>query len=166
MCVGCWQCTKLGRCAQDGDPVNECLAKIGKFDGFVFGTPVHYAQANGAMSAFLSRLFMVERCRGTNDFYLKPGAAVVSARRAGCSATFDQINKFFTMNEMPVVSSQYWNEVHGNTPDEVRQDVEGMQTMRTLARNMAFFLKCKAAGLAHGVPLPAREPITYTNFIR
>ena len=103
---------------------------------------------------------------GHDIFYLKPAAAVLSARRAGTTAAFDQLNKYFTLLQMPVISSQYWNMVHGATPDDVRQDIEGLQTMRTLARNMAYFLKCKEAGQKNGVPLPERESIIYTNFIK
>lgn len=164
-CLGCQKCMETGECVFD-DKVNECAELLGQFDGFVFGTPVYYASANGAMSAFMDRLFISELCRGTNHFYMKPAAAVVSARRAGTTATFDQMNKYFTMTQMPVVSSQYWNMVHGNTPDEVRQDIEGMQVMRTLARNMAFLLKCKKAGMEAGIQLPVREDIIETNFIR
>ena len=163
-CLGCQKCMELGKCVFD-DVVNECLAKIEDFDGFVFGSPVYYASANGAMSAFMDRLFITELCTGKNAFYLKPAAAVVSARRAGTTATFDQMNKYFTMTQMPVISSQYWNMVHGNTPEEVRQDLEGLQTMRTLGRNMAFMLKCKEAGLKAGISLPEREEPAETNFI-
>lgn len=164
-CLGCQKCMETGKCVFN-DVVNECAKLLGEYDGFVFGTPVYYASANGAMSAFMDRLFISELCRGTNNFYLKPAAAVVSARRAGTTATFDQMNKYFTITQMPVVSSHYWNMVHGNTPDEVRQDAEGLQTMRTLGRNMAFMLKCKKAGLEAGVPLPKREEPVETNFIR
>lgn len=103
---------------------------------------------------------------GRQSFYLKPAAAVISARRAGTTATFDQFNKYFTLSEMPVISSRYWNMVHGAKPEEVKKDLEGMQTMRILARNMAWFLKCKEAGAKAGVQLPAKEEVTFTNFIR
>ena len=164
-CLGCQKCMELGKCVFD-DVVNECLAKIDQFDGFVFGSPVYYASANGAMSAFMDRLFITELFTGKGAFYLKPAATVVSARRAGTTATFDQMNKYFTMTQMPVISSQYWNMVHGNTPDEVRQDLEGMQIMRTLGKNMAFFLKCREAGLKAGVSMPEPEEPIETNFIR
>ena len=114
----------------------------------------------------MDRLFITELCTGKGAFYLKPAATVVSARRAGTTATFDQMNKYFTMTQMPVISSQYWNMVHGNTPDEVRQDLEGMQIMRTLGKNMAFFLKCREAGLKAGVSMPEPEEPIETNFIR
>lgn len=164
-CTACGKCQESGKCIFD-DKVGECLDIAGRFNGFVFGTPVYYASANGAMSAFMDRLFFADLCSGKNSFYLKPAAAVVSARRAGTTAAFDQMNKYFTISQMPVVSSQYWNMVHGNTPDEVRQDLEGMQVMRVLGRNMAFMLKCKEAGLKAGVPLPRVEEPVKTNFIR
>lgn len=164
-CLGCQKCIELKRCVFD-DVVNKCLVELHKFDGFIFGTPVYWASANGAMSAFMDRLFIAEMCTEKNAFYMKPAAAVVSARRAGTTATFDQINKYFTMSQMPIVSSQYWNMVHGNTPDEVRQDAEGLQTMRTLAHNMAYIIKCKKAGEKAGIKLPEREEPVETNFIR
>ncbi len=164
-CLGCGKCGTLGRCVFN-DAVNECLEKLDQFDGFVFGSPVYYASANGALSAFMDRLFIAESRTGKNAFYLKPAAAVVSARRGGTTTALDQLNKYFTISQMPVVSSQYWNMVHGNTPDEVRQDAEGLQTMRTLARNMAYLLKCKEAGAKMGVATPEREKVVRTNFIR
>lgn len=164
-CLGCGQCAKLGKCVFD-DVVNVCLEKISDFDGFIFGSPVYYASANGAMIAFMDRLFYAEAHSGKNAFYMKPAAAVVSARRAGTTATFDEINKYFTISQMPVVSSQYWNMVHGNTPDEVRRDSEGMQIMRTLGRNTAYLLKCKEAADKAGIPLPQKEKRAVTNFIR
>jgi predicted histone-like DNA-binding protein len=131
-------------------------------DGFVFGSPVHYASASGMITSFLDRAFYGKSAL----FQGKPGACIVSCRRGGASAAFDQLNKYFTINCMPVVSSQYWNQVHGNTPEEVKQDLEGMQTMRTLGNNMAWLLKCIAAGKAAGVDFPEREPAQKTNFIR
>lgn len=164
-CIGCLKCATLKKCIFN-DRVNEFLDLAGGFDGFIFGSPVHWAAAGGAVTSFMDRAFYAGNHSGRDLFYLKPAAAVVSARRAGTTATFDQLNKYFTLLQMPVISSQYWNMVHGMTPDDVRQDSEGMQTMRTLARNMAYFLKCQGAGRKAGVPLPAREPITLTNFIR
>ena len=160
-CIGCGACRKTGRCFRD-DKVNEALALVPEFDGFVFGSPVYYASASGQLESFLDRLFF----SGSSLFANKPGAAVVSCRRGGASAAFEQINKYFGMNNMPVVTSIYWNQVHGNTPDEVRQDAEGLQTMRQLARNMAWMLRCFEAGKAAGVPLPEKEPVIRTNFIR
>ena len=160
-CIGCGACRKTGRCFRD-DKVNEALALVPEFDGFVFGSPVYYASASGQLESFLDRLFF----SGSSLFANKPGAAVVSCRRGGASAALEQINKYFGMNNMPVVTSIYWNQVHGNTPDEVRQDAEGLQTMRQLARNMAWMLRCFEAGKAAGVPLPEKEPVIRTNFIR
>ena len=160
-CIGCNVCLKNGRCFVD-DPVTEFVEKAKTADGFVFGSPVHYAAASGAITSFLDRAFYGKG----NVFAGKPGAAVVSCRRGGAASAFDQLNKYFTINSMPVVSSQYWNQVHGNTPDEVRQDAEGLQTMRTLGSNMAWLLKCIQAGAAAGITFPEREPAMKTNFIR
>ncbi len=160
-CTDCGGCTETHRCIFSDDPVNTILEKAEKSDGFIFGTPVHYAQPSGMITACLSRAFYAGNC-----FEYKPGAAVVSCRRGGSATAFDALNKFFTIANMPVVSSQYWNEVHGNTPEEVRQDAEGLQTMRTLGRNMAWLLKCIQAGRNSGILLPAQEEHIATNFIR
>ncbi len=160
-CLGCGACANTGKCFMD-DVVNEFVEKAKDADGFVFGSPVHYAAASGAMTSFLDRAFYGKSA----VFAGKPGAAIVSCRRGGASAAFDQLNKYFTISNMPVVSSQYWNQVHGNTPEEVRQDEEGMQTMRTLANNMAWLLKCIEAGKKAGITFPEREPAIKTNFIR
>lgn len=162
-CLACGSCRKTGRCVIS-DSVNAFLEKAKDADGFVFGSPVHYAAMGGAMTSFMDRAFYA--AIGGDMFYLKPGACVVSARRAGTTAAFDQFIKYLTIREMPVISSQYWNVVHGNTPGEVRQDLEGMQIMRTLARNMAWFLRCKEAAALSGVALPQKEPRVATNFIR
>ncbi len=161
-CNGCGACTKTGKCFREGDGVNDFVEKARSADGFVFGSPVHYASASGAITSFLDRAFYGKGAA----FQGKPGACVVSCRRGGASSTFDQLNKYFTMNCMPIVSSQYWNMVHGNTPEEVKQDLEGMQTMRTLGNNMAWLLKCIEAGKFGGVNFPEREPVVKTNFIR
>ncbi len=163
-CAACLQCQTKGSCIYN-DKVNEFLNLAKNADGFVFGSPVHYASAGGAITAFMDRVFYSDGVGGQNSFYLKPAAAVVSARRAGTTATFDQMNKYFTLSQMPVISSQYWNMVHGATPEDVTKDLEGLQTMRTLGRNMAWFLKCKEAGLKAGVQLPKREERIFTNFI-
>ncbi len=160
-CIGCGACAKTGKCFVE-DVVNEFVAKAKGADGFVFGTPVHYAAASGAVTSFLDRAFYGKSA----VFAGKPGAAVVSCRRGGASAAFDQMNKYFTISGMPVVSSQYWNQVHGNTPQEVRQDAEGMQTMRTLGNNMAWLLKCIESGKREGIVYPEREAAVRTNFIR
>ncbi len=164
-CMACGKCSSLGKCVFN-DKVNEFLELASDFSGYVFGSPVHWAGAGGAVTSFMDRAFFAGTRSDRGIFYLKPAAAVVSARRAGTTATFDQLNKYFTILQMPIVSSQYWNMVHGNSPKEVQQDIEGLQTMRTLARNMAYLLKCIDAAQKAGVPLPKREPITYTNFIR
>ena len=160
-CLACGACMKTGRCVIN-DTVNEFLAKVETADGFVFGSPVHFASASGALTSFMDRVFYG---RG-NLFAYKPAAAVMSCRRGGATATFEQINKYFTISNMPVVGSQYWNMVHGNNPDEVKQDLEGLQTMRTLGRNMAWLLKSIQAGRAAGVEVPEREAKVATNFIR
>ena len=160
-CLGCGACIKTGKCVID-DVVNEFVEKAKDADGFVFGSPVHYAGASGAITSFMDRAFYGKGAVYAN----KPAAAVMSCRRGGATATLDQLNKYFTISNMPIVSSQYWNMVHGNTPDEVRQDAEGMQTMRTLGTNMAWLLKCIEAGKAAGVAMPEREAKVATNFIR
>ena len=164
-CIACKKCGETGRCAFS-DVVNEFVDLAVDADGFIFGSPVHYAAASGAMTFFMDRVFYSNMMAGRNAFYLKPAAAVLSARRAGTTAAFDQLNKYFTISEMPVVSSRYWNMVHGAEPQDVKKDLEGLQVMRTLARNMAWLLKCKEAGMKAGVPLPVREEVVRTNFIR
>ena len=159
-CIACYACKKLGKCVFN-DIVNEVAEKFKDADGIVVGSPVYYASANGNLTSFLDRLFF----SSSFDKTMKVGAAVVSARRGGCSATFDQINKYFTICGMPVASSQYWNSVHGNTAEEVLQDAEGLQTMRTLGRNMAFLIKSIALG-KEKYGLPAKEEAVKTNFIR
>ena len=161
-CLGCGQCFAAKRCVFTEDRVNECVEALAQADGFVVGAPVHYAGSAGACTAFLDRVFYGK----SSLFAHKPAAAVVSCRRGGASASFDRLNKYFTISSMPVVSSQYWNSVHGNTPEQVRQDLEGLQTMRTLARNMAWLLQSIEAGKAAGVAQPEREPRVSTNFIR
>lgn len=164
-CIACKSCVEKSRCVFD-DRVNEFLEIAGDFDGYIFGSPVHYAAASGIITSFMDRVFYADLCSGRKSFYLKPTAAIVSARRAGTTAALDQLNKYFTLMEMPVISSRYWNMVHGATPEDVKKDLEGLQTMRVLARNMAWFLKCKEAGIKAGVPFPVREERISTNFIR
>lgn len=165
-CIACKSCAKTGHCVFD-DKVNEFLKVAEGADGFIFGTPVHYAAASGAITSFMDRIFYCDSLgKGNTTFYMKPAAAVISARRAGTTATFDQLIKYFTIKEMPVVSSRYWNMVHGAKPEDVLKDEEGLYTMRVLARNMAFLLKCKEAGIKAGVMLPKQEEAVFTNFIR
>ena len=159
-CVACVSCRKTGKCAID-DLVNEAAPKLAACDGMVIGSPVYYASANGTLISFLDRLFYSTPFSKA----MKVGASVAVARRGGCSATFDELNKYFTISGMPVASSQYWNSVHGGAPGEAEQDTEGMQTMRTLARNMAFLMKSIALGKeAYG--LPEKEAPARTNFVR
>lgn len=165
-CRGCGACAKLGRCVINDDDVNNFVEKCKDFGGFIFGSPVHYGSACGGITAFLDRAFFVNFTGGKKVFEHKPGAAIASARRAGTTATLDQLNKYFAITEMPIISGRYWNMVHGHTPDEVKQDLEGMQNMRILARNMAWHLKCMEAGRNAGVQMPKEEEIVYTNFIR
>lgn len=164
-CIACRTCKDNKRCVFS-DCVNDFLDLAKDADGFVFGSPVHYAAASGAITSFMDRVFFADMLSGRKSFYLKPAAAIVSARRAGTTAALDQLNKYFTISEMPIIASQYWNMVHGAAPEDVKQDLEGLQTMRVLARNMAWFLKCKEAGAKAGVKFPEREQRETTNFIR
>lgn len=160
-CIGCMACKKSGKCFRD-DVVNKIAERLEEFDGFIFGSPVHYAAASGALSSFMDRLFM----SAGGKMYMKPAAAVVSCRRGGASAAFDEINKYFMMTSMPVVASQYWNQIHGSNAEEASRDYEGIQTMQTLAKNMAYLLKCMKSGERCGILPPEREPVIRTNFIR
>lgn len=161
-CQGCGACVRNGgKCCID-DSVNVFLDKAREADGFIFGSPVHYAAASGALTSFMDRAFYGK----TGIFQFKPAAAIVSCRRGGATAAFDQLNKYFTISSMPVVSSKYWNGVHGTCPEEVLQDAEGLQVMRELGRNMAWLLKCIEAGRAAGIDAPEKEAPIKTNFIR
>lgn len=162
-CIGCGSCKANNRCVFNDDSLNKVIEIAEHCDGFIFGSPVHYASASGGITSFLDRLFYAY---GSRFLANKPGAAIISCRRGGATAAFEQLNKYFTMSNMPVVSSQYWNMVHGSTPEQVKQDLEGMQTMRTLGKNMAWLLKCIEAGKNAGIPLPDRETKIFTNFIR
>ena len=160
-CIGCGACLKTGKCFRN-DIVNEFIEKAKTADGFVFGTPVYYAHPSGRIMSFLDRAFY----SGGAAFRFKPGMAVASARRAGTTASLDAINKYFGINQMPTVGSTYWNMVHGNCPEEVRQDLEGLQTMRNAAKCMAWMLKCFEAGKAQNIALPDTKKEVSTNFIR
>lgn len=165
-CRGCYACSKLGKCVID-DGVNAFLEYAKDFDGFIFGTPVHYAAACGGVTAFLDRAFFTAFASGRGDIFVhKPAAAIASARRGGTTATLDQMNKYFSITQMPIISGRYWNMVHGAKAEEVLQDLEGMQNMRILARNMAWHLKCLEAANEAGVPMPKTEETVFTNFIR
>ena len=158
-CIACGKCYKTGKCAFNDEVYNNLFEKIKEADGIVVGSPVYYAGPNGSLCALLDRLFYSASYLLTN----KPAAAVASCRRGGASATFDRLNKYFTINQMPVVSSQYWNSIHGNTAEEAKQDLEGLQVMRTLGNNMAWLIKTMKNSKEE---LPQREERVATNFIR
>lgn len=160
-CIACRTCKKTNRCVFNNDLVNKLIERLDEFDGIVVGSPVYYSGPNGQICAFLDRLFFAG-----GDFSGKVGAAVVSCRRGGATASFDRLNKYFTISNMVQASSQYWNMVHGNTPEEVEQDLEGLQTMRTLGQNFARLLKCIEAGKEKGIEKPKYETFSKTNFIR
>ena len=165
-CMGCGACAKLQRCVFDKDRVNEFVNKMVDADALIVGSPVHYAGASGAITAFLGRAFFSGWRSGKNVFRLKPAAAVAVARRAGTSSTLDQLNKYFGISQMPVISGRYWNDVYGQTPGQVNEDFEGLQNLRFLARNTAYFLKCKEAAKNAGIEPPKEEDVTFTNFVR
>ena len=165
-CIGCYACAKNRKCVFD-DKVNEFTKLAEEYDGFIFGSPVYYSGMNGSLMSFMDRVFFSASMREPHPFRFKPAAAIVSARRSGTTSALDQMNKYFLHQQMPIISSRYWNMVHGNTPDEVLQDTEGLQIMRVLARNMAWFLKLKEAGEKAGISLPRQEENRLaTNFIR
>lgn len=161
-CIGCKKCAQIGKCVFNDDGVNDWIAKAATADGFVFGTPVYYAHPSGCILSAMDRMFYA----AGKNFAHKPGAVIASARRGGTTAALDAIAKHLTINQMPVVSSTYWNMVHGNSPDETIQDLEGMQTMRNLAKNMAWLLKCIDAGKQAGLSAPLTDKSARTNFIR
>ncbi len=162
-CIACGKCAKLeSRCGAFDDIVNELIEKMASCDGLVIGSPVYYASANGTLTALLDRMFFA----GKGVFAFKPGASVVSARRAGTTAALDQLNKYITISNMPLVSSCYWAMVHGHTAEQARQDEEGMRVMRTLGRNMAWLLKCIETGKSAGISPAPKEEGPATNFIR
>lgn len=164
-CIACRSCLTKKNCVFD-DVVNEFVNKSEKADGFIFGTPVHYASASGALISFMDRVFYSSSLSGRNIFKYKPAAGICSARRAGTTSTFDQLNKYFGINQMPIISSRYWNMVHGNTKEEVEKDLEGMQIMRILGYNMAYFLKCIDAGKKAGIKVKQEDLLMITNYIR
>ena len=160
-CIACGKCRETGKCVFDTDGVNEIGARLDEFDAIVLGSPVYYAGPSGQLCSFCDRLFF----SNSKKMAGKLAAAVVSCRRGGATASFDRLNKYFTITNMQIVGSQYWNMVHGFTPEDVRKDAEGLQTMRTLAQNMAWLLKCIELGKKHGINKPEYEPIKFTNFI-
>lgn len=161
-CIACGGCASKGRCVFDDDPINEWVEKAVLADGFVFGTPVYYAHPTGRILSAMDRMFY----SGGEAFAFKPAAAIASARRSGALPAFDDINKYFMIKRMPVVSSTYWNNVFGSNAGEVVLDEEGMQTMRNLARNMAWLIKVIDLGKKNGIEPPANELLAHTNFIR
>lgn len=166
-CLQCNVCQKTGKCVYEDDGVNEFVEKARNADGFVFATPVYYAHPSGRIFSFLDRVFY---SNGNNDqmdaFQFKPGAAVAIARRGGTTASLDALNKYFGISQMPVAGSTYWNIVHGLHAEEASQDEEGMQTMRNLARNMVWMMRCFETGKKNGIPYPQTETTACTNFIR
>lgn len=160
-CSACMTCKRIHKCIFNEDKVNKVIEDLPNIDGIVVGSPVYYAGPSGQLCAFLDRLFYAG-----SGFEGKLGAAIVSCRRGGAATAFDRLNKYFTINSMPVVSSQYWNMVHGYTPEDVKQDLEGLQTMGTLAKNMAWLLKCIEAGKEKGIEKPVLEEQIKTNFVR
>lgn len=160
-CMACGACGGTSNKCVFNDKVNEALVKMQEADGLIVGSPVYYASLNGALSSFLDRMFYAGAC-----FHHKPAAAVASARRAGTTATLDIIQKYFTISQMPIVSSSYWNMVHGSCAEDVEKDLEGLHTMRTLGQNMAWMLKCIEAGKNTGIDIPVTEDKVWTNFIR
>lgn len=159
-CIACEKCFETGKCVWN-DGVNELAERLDEFDGLIVGSPVYYSGPSGQITAFLDRLFY----SAGKKLAKKPAAAVVSCRRGGATAAFDRLNKYFSINNMPIVTSQYWNQVHGFTPEDVMQDKEGLQTMRTLGENMAWLLKCIDTGRKSGIPEPIYEQKVMTNFI-
>ena len=161
-CMGCYACQKLKKCVFDDDVVNEYAKKIAEADGFIIGEPVYYGGPASQAQMFMDRLFYSHG----SEFAFKPAAAIASCRRGGLTAAMDRMNKYFTIAQMPIVSSNYWNGIHGNAPEEVMKDEEGIQIMRILGKNMAWLLKCIEAGKKNGVAVPAAEDKIKTNFIR
>lgn len=161
-CIACMKCHETGHCFRD-DAVREIQTRLDEFSGIVVGSPVYYSGPTGQLVSFLNRLFF---SAGEQRMAGKLGASVVSCRRGGASATFEQLNQYFAIANMPIVASQYWNSVHGFTPDDVRKDEEGLQTMRILGQNMAWLLKCIEIGRQNGIDLPIYEPLLRTHFIR
>lgn len=161
-CMACRKCAKTGYCIFEDDPVNDGIDKLKEADGLIIGTPVYYAGPNATLCAFMDRVFFMKSA----PYAFKPAAAIASCRRGGLTATYDRLNKYFGLSRMPIVSSQYWNGVHGNNAKEEAQDLEGNQIMRTLGDNMAWLLKCIQAGKNAGINPPVPEPRISTNFIR
>ena len=163
-CLQCGVCRKTGKCVIQDDGVNEFVEKAREADGFVFATPVYYAHPSGRIFSFLDRAFFSNQRPDT--FAFKPGAAVAIARRGGTTASLDALNKYFGISQMPTAGSTYWNMVHGMVAEDAPEDEEGMQTMRNLARNMVWMMRCFEEGKKNGIPYPQTESGAYTNFVR
>ena len=161
-CLQCGKCSELGRCVIENDSVNDFVEKARSADGFVFATPTYYAHPSGRLFSFLDRVFY----SNSDIFMFKPGAAVAVARRGGTTAALDAVNKYFGISQMPVAGSTYWNMVHGHHAEDAEKDLEGLQTMRNLARNMIWMMQCFELGKEHGVPYPQTEWNSVTNFVR
>ena len=164
-CIDCRKCVDTGLCVFN-DKVNEFLENAVEYSGFVFGSPVHWGATSGNMKSFMDRTFFADFCGNKGRFLFKPAACVASARRSGIVSATDQMNRYFSLSQMPIVTSRYWDGVHGMTPAEVQEDKEGVQTMRFLARNMAWLVKALDMAARDGLPLPKQETVTFTNFIR
>lgn len=164
-CIDCRKCVGKGVCIFGG-VVNDFLEVASSYEGFIFGSPVHWGATSGNMKSFMDRVFFADFCGNSGRFLFKPAACVASARRSGIVTTTDQMNRYFSLSQMPIVTSRYWDGVHGMNPAEVNEDIEGMQTMRYLGRNMAWMLKSLEAGRLAGLGKPEQEVVTYTNFIR
>ena len=165
-CVACRRCRELGHCVFDDDIVNRFLEIAGDYDGYVFGDPVHWGAMSGAMTCFMDRVFYADVQNGTGRFHMKPAAAVVSARRAGTVSTWDQVNRYFALMQMPIVTSRYWTVIHGAKAEEVKEDPEGLQSLRILARNMAYMIRAFKAAKEAGIDKPVQEAPVFTNFVR
>ena len=162
-CIACFQCKVKGKCVFDDDPVNDIAARADEFAGFIFASPVYYGGPNGRLTSFMDRLIF---SAGDNKWAGKLAASVVSCRRAGATEAFERLNQYYLMTNMICVGSQYWNNIHGGTAEDAKKDAEGLQTMRTLAKNMSWLLKSIEAGRANGVTFPEYEEHIYTNFIQ
>lgn len=166
-CMACYQCKEKGICVLN-DCVNDFVNKAKDADGFIFGSPVYYAAAAGNLTSFMDRVFYSASASGHGDYFrFKPAANVITARRGGTTATYDQLNKYFGISQMPIISTRYWNMVHSTpNPEDVYKDEEGIQSIQMLGKNMAYYLKCIQAGKEAGITPPEQEPTTMTNFIR
>ena len=169
-CISCRKCSELGHCIITDDCVNEFVEKMKNYDGFIFATPVYYASMAGNFKSFMDRVFFSASAAGHQDYFaFKPAASIITARRAGTTATYDELNKYYGINQKPIISTRYWNMIHtdAQNPDKLHEDKEGVQVIEMLAKNMAYYLKCIQAGKEAGIKHPEfPEQINFTNFIR